>query len=77
MDQGFTRDDHCGLPEAFRQADLRVATDGADHRQAQPLDGRAHHGFVPLAGGLVEHDAANAHGGVVGGEAMGDGAGGL
>ena len=22
MDQGFTRDDHCGLPEAFRQADL-------------------------------------------------------
>ncbi len=22
LDQGFTRDDHCGLPEAFRQADL-------------------------------------------------------
>ncbi len=62
---------------ALRQGQRRVPQDGADHRHADRLDGVGGQAPVTLAAQPVEDDAGDPHVAVVGGEALGDGGGGL
>ena len=57
---------------ALRQHQRFVARDGAQHRNAERLERIGDQRAMPVAAELVEHDAADAHRRIVGGEARGD-----
>ena len=57
---------------AFGHSHLGIALDSADDRQAERLDGFRAQPAVSLAAEPIEHDAGDAHGGVVCGETLGN-----
>ena len=57
-----------GLHQAemtLRQSERRLARDGAEHGNAERVDGVGDQRAVPLAGDAIENDAGDAHGGIV------------